>query len=649
MLKFAIYPSNHGFGHATRMAALAEELNKYGIYTFIRTNRPRHLFGGLINGLSEVSEANLDFGVRHDEGLTVNLVRTKTDLIDLLSNRNTILDTEIDFLRANQIDLIICDVPFLACEAAAYAGIPVFAISNFDWFYIYVTLYRTDRSMRTILNKIYGLYNIVDRSYRLPFSSNMSICGFPNAAKLGLLARKKDRYLDIRDKCGIDKKTPLILVSSGGEEGLRMKIEELCKVYNGLIVSPDSSIVASNHIYISKEDDFIDYVKAADILVTKPGYSSFAEAAQFGKPIIYQSRPDYPEDGVLVMGLDKYPVKYELISGTKAEWKRLIKQAIKPRDQRIPSMYRNRNAEIAAKIIEDYIIVKKYGKLRSVYDIGSNNLNYCLFDADRGIPIHQTQLSTGLGRHYDGRNVQKAGLDRTKRAIKQIQAIDKSITSDKDYLATAIARKAENINIITEWIKTRSGEELRILSGKDESKMAYWAARPYLGGGKNLIIDIGGRSIELIYVVSKKIARSQSIDIGLLDLYEDSCGFDAFVKRLQSFVAYIGDNVIDRVISVGLTTALLYQVINKSVKPLYRKELVQISKNDLLYLRKNVEEGKSDSGKAISTNVSDTAIMGISSQALVILLDIINADKIMVCTDGISAGFGRWKHSKRKD
>ncbi len=631
------------------MAALAEELNKYGIYTYIRTNRPKHLYNGLIDGLYEVSAASLDFGVRHDEGLVVNLEQTENDLIKLFSERNSILETEIDFLRTNQIDLVICDVPFLACEAAAYTNIPVFAISNFDWFFIYTELFRSDRTMRPLLNKVYGLYSIVNRSYRLPFSSEKSLGGFHNFTEVGLLARKKDKYIDIRALKGIGKNAPLILVSSGGEEGLMLKIGELCKVFNGNVLSPCQDIEAGNHIRISKDDDFLDYVKAADILVTKPGYSSFAEAAQFGKPIIFQSRPDYPEDSVLVKGLDRYPAKFRLNTGSRTEWKKLIKDALQQGKHRIPASYRNRNTEIAAKIIRDYLDQKKIVKLRSVYDIGSNNLNYCLFDEERGIAVHQAQLSTGLGRGFDGSRVKKKGIEKTKSAIRQIQAIDSTITSNKDYLATAIARKAGNFDILSNWIIAGSGEDVKILTGKDESKMAFWAARPYLKDSNNLIIDIGGRSTEITYARSSRIMHAKSIGIGLLDLYESSAGFEDYAYQLKAFVSSIGADEIDSIISVGLTTALLYRVINKSLKPLYRKELVQITNKELLYLLKSLKEGNTEQFDAFTVGITDPLIIGVSSQALVILLDIIGADKIMVCTDGISAGFARWKHNKRKD
>ncbi|HNQ43943.1 MAG TPA: hypothetical protein PKI59_05910, partial [Candidatus Cloacimonadota bacterium] len=77
MLKVAIYASNHGFGHATRVAALAEALNSFDVYTWICTDRPQHLFANLHPDWSALRPAHLDCGVVHQENLVPNLAATK--------------------------------------------------------------------------------------------------------------------------------------------------------------------------------------------------------------------------------------------------------------------------------------------------------------------------------------------------------------------------------------------------------------------------------------------------------------------------------------------------------------------------------------------------------------------------------------------
>jgi len=99
MLRFAIYTSNHGFGHATRMAALAEELNRFGVFVHLLSDRPKHLFANLNPNLSSVEDMSMDFGVRQYSNLDCDIERTKSGLFQLMSERAEILDRETDFIR----------------------------------------------------------------------------------------------------------------------------------------------------------------------------------------------------------------------------------------------------------------------------------------------------------------------------------------------------------------------------------------------------------------------------------------------------------------------------------------------------------------------------------------------------------------------
>src|SRR3569832_1811318 len=45
---------------------------------------------------------------------------------------------------------------------------------------------------------------------------------------------------------------------------------------------------------------FVDGLASVDVLLTKPGYGSFAEAACNGVPVLYVPRVDWPEEPYLV-------------------------------------------------------------------------------------------------------------------------------------------------------------------------------------------------------------------------------------------------------------------------------------------------------------------------------------------------------------
>lgn len=51
---------------------------------------------------------------------------------------------------------------------------------------------------------------------------------------------------------------------------------------------------------------FVDVLASVDVLLTKPGYGSFAEAACHGVPVLYVPRVDWPEEPYLVRWLSEH-------------------------------------------------------------------------------------------------------------------------------------------------------------------------------------------------------------------------------------------------------------------------------------------------------------------------------------------------------
>lgn len=51
----------------------------------------------------------------------------------VVAHRKSLMDSEVSWLTANKIDLVVSDVVPIACAAAAAAGIPSVCVSNFSW------------------------------------------------------------------------------------------------------------------------------------------------------------------------------------------------------------------------------------------------------------------------------------------------------------------------------------------------------------------------------------------------------------------------------------------------------------------------------------------------------------------------------------
>jgi hypothetical protein len=99
----------------------------------------------------------------------------------------------------------------------------------------------------------------------------------------------------------------LVLVSLGGIAG-RLPIERWPQIegvrwlvqQSWQVEHPDAIILESLPM------NFSDLLASSDVLICKPGYGSFAEAACCGVPVLYVSRADWPESPALISWLQQH-------------------------------------------------------------------------------------------------------------------------------------------------------------------------------------------------------------------------------------------------------------------------------------------------------------------------------------------------------
>ena len=645
MLTFAFYISNHGYGHASRVSALAETMISFGVYCHIVTEKPSFLFGNLDKRFSQLHHRKIDTGVRHGANLTTDVSRTIEGIMETLSSRNEIVASEVDFIRKSKIDLIVADAPYLAGDISKYSGVPVFAISNFDWYFVYSNILNSHPQFLPVLNTIWSMYQSVDFSFRLPFSTNESVQAFPSPASCGLLARKKSIYNNVRKPLCIDSAARILLVMFGGEGNLELNYESLCQAWDGIVISTQDDVQAQNHRRVEVSDDFLDLTYNADVVMCKPGYSTFAEAVQFGKYIIYSPRGGYPEELALLDGISKYKNSClipNLNMNTK-EWKAVFENLKLSHGKH--KTFINQNEQIASQILAKYLELRyKHDVLMSVFDIGSNSMNYVLYDLTTDRPIHICHSTTGLGRDVTGDAIPAKNLARTKKAIAPIVMIDSRINSSKHGIGTGVLRNVNNADKLVSFLMKKHSLALNVISAEDEAKYVYYAAQALGNRGEACVaIDVGGASTELAYFGKGKRYQITSIPIGLLKLLKECLNTLAVAEvTIAKALEIIPSVKTYKVIGVGLTytylARALFKDFNASEVNLHGKVITKFS---LLELLETFNCGKEH--EYIPYLVSDDylPILRLSAMFLISMLDKFQCKELIVCSYGISSGYAR--------
>ncbi|MDD1415996.1 glycosyl transferase, partial [Dolichospermum sp. ST_con] len=194
--------TNHGFGHATRTASIANTIQKLcpEVLLILVTTAPRWLLESYIEGDFILRQRAFDLGVVQVDSLIMDKPATLEKLREIKKNHKSLIASEVNFIRQNRVNLILADIPFLAAGFAQATNIPCWMISNFGWDLIYRAW---GEEFIEIANWISDWYGKCDRLFRLPFHEPMS--AFPNITDVGLTGGSPRFAIDeLRSNWGIN-------------------------------------------------------------------------------------------------------------------------------------------------------------------------------------------------------------------------------------------------------------------------------------------------------------------------------------------------------------------------------------------------------------------------------------------------------------
>ena len=157
-------------------------------------------------------------------------------------------------------------------------------------------------------------------------------------------------------------------------------------------------------------------------------------------------------------------------------------------------------------------------------DCGSNSTRLLIADVSSGelVQIFKTHKVTKTSEGLEDSN--EISNDAKNRLIKALREYQKKIiTENVDQIfitGTAVFRDAENSEKIIEEIKNKLDLEIQVISGEEEGFLTSIGVLSTNTIEENFfIVDIGGRSTELIYD-SEKRTNVHSLDIGVVSLTE---------------------------------------------------------------------------------------------------------------------------------
>jgi exopolyphosphatase/guanosine-5'-triphosphate,3'-diphosphate pyrophosphatase len=156
-----------------------------------------------------------------------------------------------------------------------------------------------------------------------------------------------------------------------------------------------------------------------------------------------------------------------------------------------------------------------------VLDVGSNTVHLLVVDAHRGarpLPAHSYKAELRLAELLDEDGaISPEGIDRLVSTVGEaMQAAEDKGCEDVLPFATSAVREASNADRVLTRVREETGADLQVLSGEDEARLTFLAARRWFGwsAGKLLLLDIGGGSLEIAYGIDENPDAAVSLPLG---------------------------------------------------------------------------------------------------------------------------------------
>lgn len=299
--------SSHGFGHLGTTAPVLAALRAYlpKLRLTIRTGLPHQLLRARLGSAFTYIEKVSNVGFVQKDAMHIDHEATRAAYRRAHDNFPQRIAAEAAFLAGLKPDLVLSNVSCLPLAGAAASGIPALALCSLNWLDMLRHFYAREEWAQPVITDTRMAYEAAELF--LALTPGMPMADLPRRRVIGPVATvaAPEARQQTRRSLGVADGETLALVAMGGfdcaipvgnwpsRERLRYLVPASWEVSHPAAIS-----------YGMHEYSFGSLLRAADAVLTKPGYGTFVEAACTGVPVLYVRREDWPEQDYLIRWLE---------------------------------------------------------------------------------------------------------------------------------------------------------------------------------------------------------------------------------------------------------------------------------------------------------------------------------------------------------
>ena len=312
--------SSHGLGHLAQVAPILNEVTRRRpeLRLTIRSGVPvEKLRARIQGGFTHIAQAS-DFGYVMLDAVRIDFSATAVAYRTQHANWAQRVAEETKQLAALKPDLVLTDVAYLPLAGAALAGIPSLSMCSLNWADLFAHYFGHEAWAPEIHRQMLDAYRSAEAFLRL--TPAMPMTDFPRQRAIApVAALGRDRRAELGERLGIAPDARLALVAFGGFDknlggerwpeipGLHWLIPQGWAVKRADMTATETLAMP-----------FPDLLRSIDVVLTKPGYGTFAEAACNGAAVLYLRRDNWPEQDCLIEWLQANACCLEIEEGDLA-------------------------------------------------------------------------------------------------------------------------------------------------------------------------------------------------------------------------------------------------------------------------------------------------------------------------------------------
>jgi len=298
----------HGFGHAAQTSPIINQLRtlRPNIRITLRSTLPEPFLLRHFQNSCELRHEATDFGMEMSSAIDVLADASAVRYEALHKNWKQRVASEASTLAKLKPDLVLSNISYLTLAGASLLEVPSIALSSLNWADIYQSYCGKRPEAGNIIDQMRDAYNSALCFVKITPSLPMN--WLKQCKTIGPIARLgQNQRSTINKQLNLNASDTLVLVALGGIT-TRIPIERWPHLPGVVWLIPqqwDISRVDMRPIEKLKLP-FTDILRSSTLVLTKPGYGTFAEAACNAVPVLSVKRSDWPEEPFLVDWLRRH-------------------------------------------------------------------------------------------------------------------------------------------------------------------------------------------------------------------------------------------------------------------------------------------------------------------------------------------------------